>query len=178
MTPLGLRHTKLDTIPFEVCIPQVPSGCSQGIFVNVGKVAAGFSPRAYVGCGIQVGLCNPTSMFSRPIRFTISSDIAQVRFWGGGWVPWQKAFLLVHQPIFCGVIARSKMTSLDMDQPQIMGASIENPIGPVRLRNSLHNHTSVWKTTTCTRLDQSQNSPVIESWAPWRLVKNATARVI
>ena len=73
----------MTAIPLEVLVPQVTSRCSQGIVVNFGQVAAGVSPRAYVQCGIKVGVRDSTGIFC-PIKFAIGRNIAQARFRGGG----------------------------------------------------------------------------------------------
>ncbi len=61
---------------------------------------------------------------------------------GGDGVAWQDALLLVQQPIL-GDISRSEMTSLVVNQPNRVGASMEQPDGPVQLQNSLCNPVSV-----------------------------------
>ncbi len=53
----------MTAIPLEVLILQVTSRCSQVISVNFGEVAAGVSPRAYVQCGIKVGVRDSTGIF-------------------------------------------------------------------------------------------------------------------
>ena len=53
----------MTAIPLEVLVPQVTSRCSQGIVVNFSHVAAGVSPRAYVQCGIKVGVGDSTGIF-------------------------------------------------------------------------------------------------------------------